>query len=225
MRKLIMWNLVTLDGFFEGPKSWDIDWHDTIWGEELEKYSVEQSKSTGMLLFGRVTYEGMAGYWPTQKSDIADFMNTVPKVVFSKTLKKADWNNSRLVKDNLVEEVVKLKKEPGKTLFVFGSADLSATLLKHGLFDELDLALAPLLLGRGNPLFKPNGKGLVYFAVFKNHIGFYPIPSGIEAFKKKLSPYKQGKGSVQLPIDQPIPSALVRRIVKFRAKEIQERNG
>src|SRR5437899_6585972 len=85
MRKLIMWNLVTLDGFFEGPKSWDIDWHDTIWGEELEKYSVEQSKSTGMLLFGRVTYEGMAGYWPTQKGEVADFMNTVPKVVFSKT--------------------------------------------------------------------------------------------------------------------------------------------
>src|SRR5947209_4158616 len=143
MRKLIMWNLVTLDGFFEGPKSWDIDWHDTIWGEELEKYSVEQSKSTGMLLFGRVTYEGMAGYWPTQKGDIADFMNTVPKVVFSKTLKKADWNNSRLVKDNAVEEVIKLKKEPGKTLFVFGSADLSSTLLKHGLFDELNLALTP----------------------------------------------------------------------------------
>jgi len=158
MRKLIMWNLVTLDGFFEGPKSWDIDWHDTIWGEEREKYSVEQSTSTGMLLFGRVTYEGMAGYWPTQKGEVADFMNTVPKVVFSKTLKKADWNNSRLVKDNAVEEVIKLKKEPGKTLFVFGSADLSSTLLKHGLFDELDLALTPLLLGRGNPLFKPNSE-------------------------------------------------------------------
>ena len=74
------------------------------------------------------------------------------------------------------------------------------------------------------PTFKLNGKGLVYFAAFKNHIGFYPIPSGIEAFKKELSPYKQGKGSVQFPIDKPIPSALVRRIVRFRAKEIQERN-
>ena len=69
------------------------------------------------------------------------------------------------------------------------------------------------------PTFKLNGKGLVYFAAFKNHIGFYPIPSGIEAFEKELSPYKQGKGSVQFPIDQPIPYALVRKIVKFRAKQ------
>ena len=154
MRKLIMWNLVTLDGFFEGPKSWDIDWHDTVWGDELEQYAIEQSKSTGMLLFGRVTYEGMASYWPTQKGEVADFMNTIPKVVFSTTLKKADWNNTRLVTGNVPEEVAKLKRQPGKTLFVFGSADLSSTLLKHGLFDELDLAVTPLLLGRGKPLFK-----------------------------------------------------------------------
>jgi len=154
MRKLIMWNLMTLDGFFEGPKSWDLDWHDTVWGEEMERYAIEQSKSTGALLFGRVTYEGMASYWPTQKGEIADFMNTIPKVVFSRTLKKADWNNTTLVKENTVEQVVKLKRQPGKNLFVFGSADLSSMLLKHGLFDELDLAVAPLLLGRGNPLFK-----------------------------------------------------------------------
>ncbi len=124
----------------------------------MEQYAIEQSKSTGMLLFGRVTYEGMASYWPTQKGEVADFMNSIPKVVFSRTLKKADWNNSRLVKDNVVEEILKLKEEPGKPLFVFGSADLSSTLLKHGLFDELDLALTPLLLGRGNPLFKPNSE-------------------------------------------------------------------
>jgi len=73
------------------------------------------------------------------------------------------------------------------------------------------------------PTFKLNGKGLVYFAAFKNHIGFYPIPSGIEAFKKDLSRYKQGKGSVQFPIDKPIPYDLVRRIVRFRAKENRER--
>src|SRR3989442_5154018 len=136
VRKLIMWNLVTLDGFFEGPKSWDLDWHDTVWGEELEQYSIEQSSSTGALLFGRVTYEGMASYWPSQKGAIADFMNTIPKVVFSRTLEEADWNNTTLVKDNVIDEVRKLKKQPGKTLFVFGSADLSATLLEHGLSDE-----------------------------------------------------------------------------------------
>ena len=69
------------------------------------------------------------------------------------------------------------------------------------------------------PTFKLNGKGLVYFAAYEKHIGFYPIPSGMKAFEKQLAPYKQGKGSVQFPIDQPIPYDLVRRIVVFRAKE------
>src|SRR5712691_156324 len=69
------------------------------------------------------------------------------------------------------------------------------------------------------PTFKLNGKGLVYFAAFKNHIGFYPIPTGIQAFEEGLSPYKQGKGSVQFPIDQPVPYDLVRRIVRFRVNE------
>jgi len=149
-----MWNLVTLDGFFEGPKSWELDWHDSVWGDELEKYSIEQSKSTGMLLFGRVTYEGMASYWSSEKGEIADFMNTIPKIVFSKTMKKAEWNNTTLVKGNALEEVAKLKRQPGKNIFVFGSANLSSTLLEHDLFDEIDLALAPVILGRGNPLFK-----------------------------------------------------------------------
>ena len=149
-----MWNLVTLDGFFEGPKSWELDWHDSVWGDELEKYSIEQSKSTGMLLFGRVTYEGMASYWPSQKGEIADFMNTIPKIVFSKTMKKAEWNNTTLVKGNAVEEVAKLKRQSGKNMFVFGSANLSSTLLEHDLFDEINLAPAPVILGRGNPLFK-----------------------------------------------------------------------
>jgi uncharacterized protein YdhG (YjbR/CyaY superfamily) len=69
------------------------------------------------------------------------------------------------------------------------------------------------------PTFKLNSKNLVHFAAFKNHIGFYPIPSGIEAFKKELSPYKQGKGSVQFPLDKPVPYGLVKKIVVFRAKE------
>ena len=93
MGKLIMWNLVTLDGFFEGPKSWELDWHEYVWGEELEQFSIEQLKSADMLLFGRVTYQGMAGYWPSAKGEIADFMNDIQKVVFSRTLEKAEWNN------------------------------------------------------------------------------------------------------------------------------------
>lgn len=75
------------------------------------------------------------------------------------------------------------------------------------------------------PTFKLNGKNLVHFAGYKNHIGFYPIPSGVEAFKKELSPYKQGKGSVQFPIDKPVPYGLVRRIVQFRVKEKQKGTG
>lgn len=151
-----MWNLVTLDGFFEGPKSWDIDWHDSVWGEELEQYSMEQAKSTDLLLFGRVTYEGMAAYWPSAKDKIADFMNRVPKVVFSRTLKKAEWNNTRLVKESAEKEVAKLKQQPGKNMFLFGSAKLAASLARHGLIDEYDICLTPVVLGGGNPLFKAN---------------------------------------------------------------------
>ena len=154
MCKLIMWNLVTLDGFFEGQNSWEIDWHEYAWGEELEQYAIEQSKSTDALVFGRVTYEGMAAYWPSEAGGIADFMNSVPKIVFSRTLEKAEWNNSRLVKGEAVAEIAKLKQRPGTNMFVFGSGNLSASLTEHGLFDEYNLCVVPVLLGNGNPLFK-----------------------------------------------------------------------
>lgn len=155
MKRLIMWNMVTLDGYFEGRKSWEIDWHEYVWGDELERFSLEQAKSIGALLFGRVTYEGMAGYWSSAKGEIADFMNEVPKVVFSRTLEQAEWRNTRLVKANAEEEVARLKGEPGKDLFIFGSAALSATLMQRGLIDEYRLGLTPVVLGGGSPLFKP----------------------------------------------------------------------
>jgi len=154
MRKVIMWNMVTIDGFFEGPKSWEIDWHEDVWGEELEQFSLEQSKSIGMLLFGRVTYQGMAAYWQSATGEIAKFMNNVPKVVFSKTLEKAEWNNTRLVKENPEEEVANLKRQPGEDIFIFGSANFSSTLMRHGLIDEYRLGFNPIVLGGGNPLFK-----------------------------------------------------------------------
>jgi dihydrofolate reductase len=154
MRRLIMWNMVTLDGFFEGAKSWEIDWHEYVWGEELEQLSKEQLRSADVLLFGRVTYQGMAGYWASEKGEIADFMNNIPKIVFSRTLEKAAWNNTKLVKENAEQEVAKLKQQPGKDLFIFGSANLSSTLMQHGLIDEYRLGLTPVILGGGNPLFK-----------------------------------------------------------------------
>jgi dihydrofolate reductase len=150
--------MVTLDGLFEGPKKWDIDWHNYVWGDELEQLSIEQSKSIGMLLFGRVTYEGMASYWTSATGEVADFMNSVPKAVFSRTLEKADWNNTSLVKEEAVEAVKSLKQQSGKDLFVFGSADLSSTFTQHGLFDEYRLGLTPVVLGAGTPLFKPGAE-------------------------------------------------------------------
>ena len=160
MRKLIMWNMVTLDGFFEGPKPWDIDWHEYAWGEELERLSIEQTGSADMLLFGRVTYEGMAGYWPSATGATADIMNSIPKAVFSRTLTKAGWNNTRLVKDDAAAEITRLKGQSGKDLFIFGSAALSSSLMQHGLIDEYRLGITPIVLGSGSPLFKPSPQRL-----------------------------------------------------------------
>jgi len=156
MRKLIMWNLITLDGYFEGSKPWDLEFHSTVWGDELEQYVIEQSKSIGTLLFGRATYEGMAAYWTTVEgeAEVARFMNSVPKIVVSTTLTGADWNNSRLISSNAAEEVRKLKQQDGKDIYIFGSAKLSSSLMEHGLIDEYRIGLTPVILGAGTPLFK-----------------------------------------------------------------------
>jgi hypothetical protein len=114
VRKLVMWNLETLDGCFDGPQLWQLDWHLTAWGDELERFSLDQSREVGTLLFGRVTYEGMAAHWTKATGDIAAFMNSVPKVVFSNTLESVGWSNTRLVKGDAADEVAKLKQESGK---------------------------------------------------------------------------------------------------------------
>jgi dihydrofolate reductase len=160
MRNLIMWNLITLDGFFEGSTSWELDWHNYVWGDELERISIEQLKTAGMLLFGRATYQGMASHWPFERGEVADLTNGIPKIVFSRTLEKAEWNNTRLVKENAVEEVVKLKREPGKDLFIFGSANLSYAFMQRDLFDEYRLGVVPIVLGEGHPLFKPASRSM-----------------------------------------------------------------
>ena len=80
MRRLIIWNMVTLDGFIEGHKPWEVDWHELVWGEELEQLSIDQLKSADMLLFGRVTYQGMASYWPSATGEVADMMNSISKL-------------------------------------------------------------------------------------------------------------------------------------------------
>jgi dihydrofolate reductase len=160
MSKLIMWNLMTLDGMFEGPQPWDLAFHEYAWCDELERFSLEQASEVKGLIFGRRTYEGMAAHWTTEKGETADFMNAVPKYVFSRTLERADWANSTLVKEDTGTAVARLKEQPGKDLFVFGSADLSATLIRHGLFDEYRIGLVPVTLGEGTPLFKPDSEPL-----------------------------------------------------------------
>lgn len=152
-----MWNLQTLDGCFEGPDLWDLTLHETAWGKDLEKFSLEQAEEVGALLFGRTTFEGMAEYWKPAEGPIAEFMNSVPKVVFSRRLEAADWSNSRLVRGDAGDEVAALKRETGKDLFVFGSARLSDSLMRRGLFDELRICIAPVVLRDGTPLFKSGG--------------------------------------------------------------------
>ena len=157
MAKLIMWNLMTLDGFVEGPNR-DISWHFDVWGEELERLSIEQLKSAGGLMFGRVTYELMANHWPSATGEVADFMNALPKHVFSRTLTRSDWANTAMYGGDLPTTVARLKREQPKDIFLFGSADLAASLMPHGLIDEFRIALNPIILGRGTPLFKPDGR-------------------------------------------------------------------
>ena len=157
MSRLVMWNLITLDGFFEGAASWDLGWHELVWGEELERISLEQLRGADRLLFGRVTYEGMASYWAGAEGEVADLMNSVPKVVFSRTLRQPDWSNTRLAGDDAVAEVSRLKGEGDGETLVFGSGELCAALTRAGLFDEYRLAVVPVLLGRGKTLF---GRGL-----------------------------------------------------------------
>lgn len=156
MRKLFTFNMVTLDGFFEGPNQ-DINWHRV--DDEFNQFAIEQTSTIGTILFGRVTYELMASYWPTPAAqtddpEVAHLMNTLPKVVFSRTLPKAEWNNTRLIKDNVAEEVLKLKQEPGNDLAVFGSAKLLSSLIQLNLVDEHRVIVNPVLIGSGAPLFQ-----------------------------------------------------------------------
>ncbi len=160
MRKLIMWNIISLDGYFEGNKNWELPFHEKIWGPELEKLSLEQLHLADYLVFGRVTYEGMADYWTkaleqnNEQEEIAELMNKIPKLVFSKTLKSVEWNNSTLIKENASAEISKLKAQGNGDMYVFGSADLSETFINDNLFDEYRLGIAPVILGSGRLLFK-----------------------------------------------------------------------
>jgi dihydrofolate reductase len=157
MGKLVQWNNVTLDGYFEGAKSWEVDWFQAYFNDEMREFSLEQLSSAEALLFGRVTYEGMAAYWKTATGDVAQYMNRLPKYVFSRTLRSADWEGTQIIPDDPVAAARRLKGQTSRNLFVFGSGRLSAALLEAELFDEVRLRLTPIAIGAGTTLF---GRGL-----------------------------------------------------------------
>jgi dihydrofolate reductase len=154
MRKIIAQEMVSLDGYFAGPNG-EIDWFG--WDETLRDLSISTLGRVDTLLFGRVTYEMMASYWPTTTTEdpvIARSMNALSKIVFSSSLKKADWNNTRVVNRIDPAEIVKMKQQPGKDMVIYGSGVIVSMLSRLGLIDEYRLIVNPVILGNGKPLFK-----------------------------------------------------------------------
>ena len=156
MRKIFFQMMLSVDGFFEGPNR-EIDWHNV--DDEFNDYAIEMLNKVDLLIFGRITYDLMNSYWPTKEAMtndpiVAGLMNSLPKIVYSKTIEKAEWNNTRLVKEVNPDEILKIKNEPGKDIAVFGSSDLVITLNKHRLIDEFRIFINPLILGSGKALLK-----------------------------------------------------------------------
>jgi dihydrofolate reductase len=156
MRKVILFNFISLDGFFSGPDG-EIEWHQV--NEEHNLYALEQIRGSDLLVFGRLTYELMASYWPsadagTNDPEIAEAINAIPKLVFSKTLTEAGWNNTRLSRVDAAIEIAKLKNEDGKNICILGSADLASSLVPVGLVDEFQIIVNPIILGSGRALFQ-----------------------------------------------------------------------
>jgi dihydrofolate reductase len=158
MRKIILMMSVSLDGFIEGPNR-ELDWQ--LVDDELHSHFNEQLRAMGAFLSGRVTHELMAGFWPTADSDpsstgpmveFAGIWRDKPKIVFSRTLERADWNTT-VVRDVVPEEVMELKAQPGGDL-VLGGADVAAAFMRHDLIDEYRLYVHPVIIGRGKPLFQ-----------------------------------------------------------------------
>src|ERR1700741_770548 len=151
MRKLFVFNQVTVDGYFTDEKG-DISWAKENKDAEFQEFVAQNASGEGELMFGRITYELMASYWPTpmaRENDpiVADAMNKMPKVVFSRTLAKPSWNNSKVVKGDIFEEVRTMKNENGPDMVIFGSGTIIAQLAPHGLIDEYELVVFPVVLG------------------------------------------------------------------------------
>jgi dihydrofolate reductase len=157
MRNVVAVEYLSLDGVTEDPgpagefehRGWTMPY----WNDELAKVQTDQLFASDALLLGRVTYEGFVAAWPLRSGDpFADRMNSLPKFVASTTLNEAEWNAS-LIKENVPEEVAKLKEQPGEDILIYGSAALVHTLMQHNLIDRYRLIVYPVILGSGKRLF------------------------------------------------------------------------
>jgi dihydrofolate reductase len=162
MRKILFFMMTSANGFYErGP--WEIDWHNV--DDEFGEFANAQLDSVDTLLFGRKTYEGMARFWPSPEAlageaETAKRMNGLAKIVFSRTLERAEWHNTRLVKTDPAAEVGRLKRQDGKHAIVLGSSDLATTLADRGLIDEYRIMVNPIALAEGKPLIRGLPKDL-----------------------------------------------------------------
>jgi dihydrofolate reductase len=149
VRNIVVTEFVSLDGVMEEP-----GWTFEYWNDEIAKFKGEESTASDALLLGRVTYQGFAAAWPESNDEGADYFNSVRKYVVSSTLEEPlEWNNSRLIKDNVVEQITDLKQQDGKDITVHGSATLVQTLMQHELVDRYRLLVYPLVVGKGKRLF------------------------------------------------------------------------
>lgn len=159
MRRLLVFENVSVDGYFADADS-DLSFAKNVADDpEFDSLVVQNASGDGVLMFGRVTYEMMAGFWPTPMAaqimpEVAAGMNRRPKIVFSKTLREAGWNNTTLVSTDAVEYVRELKGQPGPDLAVLGSGSLVSQLAAAGLVDEFQFVIVPVALGAGRKLFE-----------------------------------------------------------------------
>jgi dihydrofolate reductase len=148
MRKIIVTEFLSLDGVMENP-----GWTFKYWNDEIAKFKGEETTANDLMLLGRVTYQGFAAAWPNSTDEGASYFNNVRKYVVSNTLDKVEWNNSVLIKGNVVEEIAKLKQQGSENLVIHGSASLAQTLLEHDLVDTIRLLVYPVVVGTGKRLF------------------------------------------------------------------------
>jgi dihydrofolate reductase len=154
MRKVALKMHVSLDGYVRAASGDVMDWVFRTFDDELQAWEVDNLWQAGTHIMGRNVYDEMAAYWPTSTEPFAPPMNEIPKVVFSKSLKQADWERTRVASGGLAEEIARLKQEPGKEILAHGGAAFAQSLSSLGLVDEYRLIVHPVALSGGEPLFK-----------------------------------------------------------------------